>query len=233
MFIVQEGLPDQVIDEPLVAGEEHRLRLGADGAGGSGREVDIDSRWVVDATGRQALLARQLDLSAVDATDDGIPARTVWSYWRGGERLSGPAADNSLYVADDGAVWWYLPVDGRAQLVSVGMVTADPSRPDCDHELEFRVAAARAPLIGDLLRGAHHAGPVRVATAPTRLSRRLVGPGWLLAGDAAGYVDPILTPGVQLAVQCGQSAAHAVHAALDGSPLAPAWLAEYERARNV
>jgi flavin-dependent dehydrogenase len=41
-------------------------------------------------------------------------------------------------------------------------------------------------------------------------SRRIVGPGWALVGDAAGFVDPILSSGVMLAHELGQKAAYTI-----------------------
>ena len=37
---------------------------------------------------------------------------------------------------------------------------------------------------------------------------RVVGPGWLLAGDASGFIDPVLSTGVFLAMHAGRQAAH-------------------------
>ncbi|MDT5035889.1 MAG: hypothetical protein QOE03_1074 [Micromonosporaceae bacterium] len=231
--------------------------------------VDLDASWVVDATGRQALLAHQLRLlDAPAATDDAdAPAATDdadaqaatddadapaaggggwlgWGYWRNGGRLSGDAAGDGLFVGSGGRAWWYLPVDDRDNMVAVGAVLPgvvppgaaltgrSPGEPAGSAERvtdAYLAAVGRAPRIGEMLVGARLVGGVHTAPHGSQLSRQLSGPGWLMVGDAAGYIDPILTPGVQLAVQFGQLAAGAIEAALAGGSGADRALRDYRR----
>jgi flavin-dependent dehydrogenase len=184
----------------------------------------LRATWVVDATGRDALLARQRGMLDVDPEVD---RHAIWAYWRGGRRLPGRAAGNALYVGGP-TTWWYLPVDDRNDLIGVGLVRRSPPPRSAvrDH---YAAAVAAAPLIRRLLAGARQVGPVRSASIPEQVSQRLAGPGWLAVGDAAGYVDPVLTPGVQLAIQSGQSAARTIQAAHSQPEHAASLFREYER----
>jgi hypothetical protein len=77
---------------------------------------------------------------------------------------------------------------------------------------------AACPEIAGLLDGAEL---VRIVADQTRdvsairdwsyESRQLVGPGWAMVGDSAGFVDPILSSGVMLAQELGQKAAYAIN----------------------
>lgn len=198
------------------------VRLRADDGG----VRDLHARWVVDATGRHALLANQLHL--LDRACARSNHHLMWSYWRRAGRLPAEAAGDGLFVGGDGQAWWYLPVDERDNVVAVGAMVPG-RRTDAPSQDAYLEAVAGTTRIAGMLAAAEHLGPVRVAAAGSQLARRLVGHGWLLVGDAAGFVDPILTPGVQLAVQFGQLAAVAIDVALRDDPRATAGLLEYEQ----
>jgi flavin-dependent dehydrogenase len=197
------------------------VRLRAD----DGSVRDVEAPWIVDATGRSAVLAHQLQL--LDGAATRADHYLMWSYWRNGNRLPAEAAGDGLFVGGGGRAWWYLPVDDRDGMVAVGVLTPG-SRPDVPVRDVYLDAVAGTTRIEGLLAAAQHVGPVRTAPARSYVSRRMVGHGWLLVGDAAGFIDPILTPGVQLAVQFGQLAAVAIDAALRGDPRASRALGEYE-----
>jgi hypothetical protein len=57
----------------------------------------------------------------------------------------------------------------------------------------------------------------------------LYGDGYLLAGDAFAFVDPVFSSGVFLAMKSAESGAEAVDAILDGAGDANALLARHER----
>jgi flavin-dependent dehydrogenase len=202
--------------------------------------LELDSSWVVDATGRQAVLANQLRLLEAQSADGlDTPATDgggwlVWGYWRNGGRLAGDAAGDGLFVGSGGRAWWYLPVDDRDNVVAAGVVLPglSPGKPVLSAERvtdAYLAAVGQAPRISDMLAGAQLVGGVHTAPHGSQVSRELVGPGWLIVGDAAGFVDPILTPGVQLAVQFGQLAAGVVDAALAGGSGADRALRDYQR----
>lgn len=217
-----------------------RVRFDGDRADGvtwvtaAGDSAETAPRWLVDATGRDALLARERGLLREPGPLRDEPAldrHAVWAYWRGGRRLPGRAAGNTLLVGGDPA-WWYLPVGGDEDLIGVGMVGAGPT-PDSDSDPDpasgYLAALARVPLLRELLAGAEQVGPVRWTAARAQTAGRLCGPNWTLVGDAAGFVDPLLTPGVQVAVESGALAGRTVHAALERPEAAGALGREYDR----
>lgn len=94
-------------------------------------------------------------------------------------------------------------------------------------------AALRAfPGLRDRVTSAALVGRLR-ATGPLAFCRRrAVGRGVVLAGDAAGFLDPMTGQGIYLALRGGELAADAVVRALSGSGATPRNLARYERARR-
>lgn len=103
-----------------------------------------------------------------------------------------------------------LAADGAAQVVT-DVLAAIPVAPD--DEVEWASAERCDPIEG-------------AAPLGHRVARRS-GNGWLLVGDAAGFLDPLTGEGLHRALVSAALAAAAVDAHLDGRPGA---LADYERA---
>ena len=73
---------------------------------------------------------------------------------------------------------------------------------------------------------ATRATPVYTAADFSYRNTKLSGERWMLAGDAAGFIDPVFSSGVFLAVLAGEQAADALHVVLDhpeeaAAPLRP------------
>lgn len=213
--------PGSRLERVLFAGER---AIGVGYLGADGVRQEARAAWIIDATGRDAVLARQLGDLYADPT---LEHHAAWAYWSGGGRLPDRAMGNSLFVGGT-PTWWYIPVDDRDDLFSVGLIGSGPL-PETDPDTAYATALGSVPMLRELLKDASRSGPVRVSSAGAQIGERLTGDGWLLVGDAAGFVDPILTPGVQLAVHFGQLAARTVDAALRTPGRADALTREYER----
>ena len=66
--------------------------------------------------------------------------------------------------------------------------------------------------------------PVRVAKEYSYRSRQVAGDGWVLVGDAFGFLDPLYSSGVLLALKSGELAADAIVGALDAGDTSAARL---------
>lgn len=189
------------------------------------------ARYVVDATGQNALLARRAgDRQYVD----GLRSLAVWSYWEGAGRLPPPADEHIVTVSTETGWIWFIPMqNGRT---SVGVVTSDVDelRGDsgsraADIEAFYRRTLGRAELVGDLLAGARQVDGMHSQRDWSYCARRFTGPGFLLAGDAACFIDPILSTGVHLAMTGGYNAALVLNSALAEPEHEPAFLRYYQR----
>ena len=187
----------------------------------------LRASWVIDASGPTALLGRQLRILV---PRPGRTGTAVWSYWTGADRLPAAAAHDSLYVGGPDRCWWYLPVGADPDMVAVGVCDrlGPPQRAWAEVDRWYRAEVAGTPLLAGLLAGAHREWPVQWMPAEPYGAARLAGPGWLLVGDAAGFVDPVLTPGVQLACEQGVSAARVVDTLLSNGTREAAALDFYD-----
>lgn len=91
----------------------------------------------------------------------------------------------------------------------------------------FAAAIAALPAVAERLRGTQRLSPIRGAAPIGHRVSRAAGPGWLLVGDAAGFVDPFTGEGIHRALR---SARAAVDAILAGRDVEAAYRAERRRA---
>src|SRR5213082_2320707 len=82
------------------------------------------------------------------------------------------------------------------------------------------------------MQDAERVTPVRTAADFSYRNTRLTGERWMLAGDAAGFIDPVFSSGVFLAVLAGEQGADVLHEVLDHPKRARRLFRHYERLVN-
>ncbi|HZP41609.1 MAG TPA: NAD(P)/FAD-dependent oxidoreductase [Candidatus Binatia bacterium] len=193
-----------------------------------GTELRLRPRFVVDASGQTALLGRAHGLRRFNEFFKNL---AIFAYFRDAERLPGELANHILSAAFADGWFWYIPLhDGT---MSVGAVVDAAKWRDLagtDPEATYRGLVARCPAVADRLAKATFVPPVRVIRDYSYDSTRFGGPGWLLAGDAACFIDPVFSTGVHLACLAGFLGSRAVDAILRGTAAEADALARYEAA---
>src|SRR5207302_1253270 len=101
---------------------------------------------------------------------------------------------------------------------------------DGDPEGTYRGLIARCPAIAERLARATLVSPIRIIRDYSYTSTRFTGPGFLLAGDAACFIDPVFSTGVHLACLAGFLGARAVDRILSGAAPEAEALAQYDTA---
>jgi len=94
-------------------------------------------------------------------------------------------------------------------------------------ELRFAAAIDRLPAVAARLRGSRRLSPIRGAAPIGHRVSSVAGAGWLLVGDAAGFVDPFTGEGIHRALRSARAAAQAI---ADGGDVAAAYRRERRRA---
>jgi flavin-dependent dehydrogenase len=193
-----------------------------------GREIlDVNARVVVDATGTNALLSRKLGIRTGDPE---LRKASIFAHYKGGLRDEGKNEGATLVLSlpNQDGWFWYIPL--QDDVVSVGVV-ADPEylfnhtrgKPAevLDEEIAKTASMARR------LTRATRVSPVHVLSDFTYRSSRVAGDGWVLIGDAFGFLDPIYSSGVFLALKTGEMAADAINDAYAKSDFSPLRLANW------
>ncbi|KUN16321.1 FAD-binding protein [Streptomyces corchorusii] len=176
-------------------------------------------RYLVDASGRAGLLAtRHLRTRRVH---DAFRNVATWSYWRGAAPLvAAPSGAIGVFSLPNDGWLWAIPLhDGT---LSVGLVTDKRSfahaRRAAGGSLQtlYDEAIARCPLLAGMLTSARQVAPLKTESDYSYVSEAFSGPGWFLAGDAACFLDPLLSTGVHLAMYSGLLAAASINSMLVG-----------------
>ncbi len=170
------------------------------------RRGEIAARFVVDATGQSALLARHTQVRRWDSFFQNL---AVYAYFTGVTPLP-PPDENNIFIESYRHGWfWSIPL--HTGWTSVGAVVDNQTG-----QKSIRRLGARAFLAGQLaqtsqtrtrLKNAEWATGPQVVRDWSYAADKLVGPGYIITGDAACFVDPLFSSGVHLALMSGVMAA--------------------------
>lgn len=224
----------------IVADDEGRA-TGVEAVDPAGHTHLIEARFVVDATGRAALAARAAgDIARIPHLD----RTAIYTQFRGAWRDTGEREGDIQIVVlgtAEGRGWfWLIPfADGRT---SVGAVVSSEwvrehrgEGPEAGERL-FRAAVAASPTVASMLSGATQLFAAECAADFSFRVKRLHGSGWVVLGDAGGFLDPLFSTGVHLALTSAWSAADSIHACLGGAQAAPlfeAWERNIRRGADL
>ena len=192
-----------------------------------GRVCNLRSRIVADASGQSALLARKLALKMVDPE---LKKASIFTHVRGATRDPGIDEGATLVLLTENKDSWFWSIPLANDCTSIGVVGS------LDYLLQNRSENAQQIFDDELsrcrpllnrLQGAEQLFPVRVTQDFSYRARRLAGEGWLLVGDAYGFLDPIYSSGVFLALKTGEWAADAIGEAFDRDDLSASRLGAF------
>jgi flavin-dependent dehydrogenase len=187
----------------------------------------LRARWVVDATGRENLF----ESAAKRAYDPApFPKRAaVYSHFEGVERASGPKGGNIVIVRIHDGWFWVIPISETK--TSVGLVTSIATlREAADPAAVFQATVAASPGLRSLMGRARPVEPFRVTADYSYVRQAFAGPRMIMAGDAAGFYDPIFSSGVYLSTYSAQLAVEAIAKAdAAGRALSPGERRRYTR----
>jgi flavin-dependent dehydrogenase len=185
----------------------------------------VSAAVTVDASGRDALAARQF---AWRVKDPKLDRFALWTYYRGALRDPGrdAGATTVAYVPQRG--WfWYIPLPD--DMTSVGIVARKEYlfRDTSDIAQIFERESQVNPWISAHLAPGVQEGEYRLTNEYSYRSRHCAADGLVLTGDAFGFLDPVFSSGVFLALHGGTLAADAVNAGLESGDTSAGSFAGY------
>lgn len=174
-----------------------------------GNEQDVAARVVVDASGQNGLIMNRLGLRVWDPV---LKMGAIWAYWKGGHRDRGrdEGATLVLQTTHKKGWFWYLPLhDDRA---SVGVVAPFDYlfKNRTDYAQTYEEELAQCPEAARRLSTGERATGYFATKDFSYRSKQLAGDGWVLVGDAFGFLDPLYSSGILLALKSGELAADAI-----------------------
>ncbi len=175
-----------------------------------GEPREFAARLVADCSGQAGWLASKLRLRKYDPFLRNV---ALFGYFRGAARLPGRDANSILCEAMDLGWLWNIPLHDGTN--SVGLITQAGACPAAGERTRFYESAIQKSVyVRDLLSPAARTTELRCIADYSYRPSRLVGPGFLLVGDAGNFIDPIWSTGVFLATTGARLAARAIGEAL-------------------
>jgi len=185
-----------------------------------GKEHEVSSRVVVDASGRGCILARQMGLVERDPVLNQI---ALWRYVSGAVRQVGQSEGNIVIALHKPHGWtWWIPMSN--DVTSVGVVGTREwlsTHGDRPHE-QFDSCIQSNPLLSEWTEKSEWMTDTSAVGDYSYSSSRLAGRGFVLVGDAGGFIDPVFSSGVWMAMSSGYLAGQAVADGLAGEGYMPA-----------
>ena len=190
-----------------------------------GVREELRAPLVVGADGRASVVSRALGLDV----ENRLLRRTgLVAHYRGARGLD---AWGEMHVYAHGYAGLAPLEDGLTNVAFVSDVAAVAGRPG-SLAAYFEEGLARMPAVAEKLAGAERVGPIRGVGPMAHQTRRAAGDGFLLVGDAAGFLDPFTGEGVYEALRGALLAAPIASAALRAGDVSAAALAPYRAARR-
>jgi flavin-dependent dehydrogenase len=174
-----------------------------------GSQDEVRASVVVDASGQSTMLQNRFKLRLWDPV---LNKGAIWTYWQGAYRDTGRDEGATLVVQTPNKQgwWWYIPQ--HDDTVSVGVVAPFDYlfKGRGSHEQVYEEEATACPAITERLSKAKRATGYFATKDYSYRSREVAGHGWVLIGDAFGFLDPLYSSGVLLALKSGEMAADAI-----------------------
>lgn len=178
--------------------------------GPHGERLETRSHLVVDASGRTTFLGSRLGKRK---PLPGLGRAAVFAHFRGVHRdTTIPEGNIRIYLVRDGWLWWIPFADGTDSIGCVLHTKVVKQRQGSVASL-FDAAIASAPRLAKRLEGVPRLTPVYTASNFSYRLSPAVGNRYLSVGDAAGFVDPIFSTGVFLAMHAAEKAAETIRQA--------------------
>ena len=175
-----------------------------------GQRKEIKAKVVVDASGQAALLMNRLKLRLWDPT---LNKGAIWTYWEGAYRDTGKDEGATMVIQTPGKEGWFWNIPLHGNIVSLGVVAPFDylfKGRKGNHEQTYQEEVQHTPAIQERLTNAKRVTGYFATRDYSYRSTACAGNGWVLVGDAFGFLDPLYSSGVLLALKSGELAADAI-----------------------
>jgi flavin-dependent dehydrogenase len=177
-----------------------------------GNRREVRARVVVDASGQAAMLQNRFKLRLWDPV---LNKGAIWTYWRGAYRDTGRDEGATMVIQTSSRTGWFWYIPLHDDVVSVGVVAPfdylfKPSGGRNGHEQTYQNEVDRCDAITGRIRGAERVTGYFATRDYSYRSTTVAGDGWVLVGDAFGFLDPLYSSGVLLALRPGEMAADVI-----------------------
>ncbi|MGH8124775.1 MAG: NAD(P)/FAD-dependent oxidoreductase [Rhodanobacteraceae bacterium] len=178
-----------------------------------GAQSTLRARYLVDASGRDTLLGKQLKLVRRNRKHQ---SAAMFAHYKGVSHNSDDPGGNIISVNRFAHGWtWFIPMPGDT--TSIGCVCKPgylKTRQGASNEDFMARTLASVPGADRRMTHAERISPVRFTGNYSYACTRMAGPHWILVGDAWAFLDPVFSSGVLLSMYSARQASDVVDASL-------------------
>lgn len=193
----------------------------------AGQEMEVPAKIVVDCSGRNTLLGRQLKLTKKDPIFDQY---AVHAWYKDVDRGEGRTGDYiHIYFLPVERGWvWQIPI--TEDITSMGVVAEKNvfKQSKLDVEEYFTTHVNMNPDLAKAMAPAKRINEFKTEGDYSYVMEKFVGNGFLLVGDAARFVDPIFSSGVSIALYGAKYSSQVIQEALQKNDFRAEMFTPYE-----
>ena len=192
----------------------------------------IHSTVIVDSTGQSSLIGRQLDMNA---TEPNLKMASLFTHFEGAHRDEGIDEGATLIMHTETKDSWFWSIPLPYNRTSIGVVGELDyllqNRRDANGKLDaqriFDEELSKCRALKKRLAGAKQLFPIKTTKDFSYRANRIAGNGWVLVGDAFGFLDPVYSTGLFLALKSGEMAADVIVEAFQKNDFSAAQLGSF------
>ncbi len=192
----------------------------------SGAAEKIAARYVIDASGRHSIIGSHFKLKE---TYPHLRKISIFAHYEGMELEEGRDANLTRQVRSADRWFWWIPLPDDRSSVGVVLDSERYRQAKKSPEQFLEESLAEQPFLARRMTHARRVTPAYASADFSYRLTKLTGERWMLAGDAAGFIDPVFSSGVFLAFLAAEAAADILNVVLDNPRKARRLFAGYER----
>jgi len=186
----------------------------------------ISARYVIDASGRNSVIGNHFKLKE---NYEHLQKISIYAHYEGVEGDAGPDGTLTRQLRALDRWFWYIPLSAERSSIGVVLDSAAFKRAKKTPEEFLDQAVAEQPFLMRRMARARRITPAYASADFSYHHSRFTGDRWMLAGDAAGFIDPVFSSGVFLALFAAEQCADILNVVLDHPRKARRLFARYER----
>ena len=204
-----------------------RVKLDVEHVGGA--KSQIEARYLLDCSGRHTLLG---SFFKVKKTYEHLQKFSVFAHYENIDRLPGKDATLIRMVRGLDRWFWMIPLTETRTSIGVVMDTKAFRTTKLPPEAALEKFIADQPLMADRMKNAVRVSPVYSTSDFSYRNTTLAGDRWLMVGDAAGFIDPVFSSGVFMAIMSAERAADTLQEVLQDEGKRRRLFSKYSRSVN-
>jgi flavin-dependent dehydrogenase len=170
----------------------------------TGASETLEAKYLLDCSGRQTVLGNFYNLKR---TYDHLQKFSVFAHYENVDRAEGIDGTLIRMVRGLDRWFWMIPLTQTRMSIGVVMDSATFRAMKLSSEAVLETCIAEQPMVFERMKRAERVSPVYSAGDYSYRNAKFSGDRWLLAGDAAAFIDPVFSSGVFLAIMSAEKAA--------------------------